>query len=148
MMVRGIKTLELRINRHNDNAMRLARFLTTQEQVDQVFYPGLEDHPKHDVAKRQMRGFGGVLSFSLRGDFSHVEKLLSNLEFVHLAASLGSVGSLAGPPKVTSHVELTKEERAELGIPENLIRFSVGIENIEDIIDDFKQALARLDTLE
>lgn len=143
-LIRGMKTLELRVQRQNTNAMKLAEFLQKNEEVDEVFYPGLATHLRHEVAAKQMRGFGGVLSFSLKGDFERVKTFLTNLSFVHLAASLGSVSSLAGPPKVTSHVELTEAERAELGIPENLIRFSVGIENIEDLIDDMTQAFSKL----
>lgn len=141
-LIRGIKTLELRVLRQNENAHGLARFLQKQPQVDQVFYPGLEDDPGHEIASRQMRGFGGLLSFSLKGDFGAVEKFLNKLRHAHRAASLGSVGTLIGPPAVTSHVEMTAAERAELGIPETLIRCSVGIENLDDIIADFAQALS------
>lgn len=144
LLVRSLKTLELRIQRHNENALTLARFLKDHEKVDQVFYPGLEDHPGHEIAKKQMKGFGGVLSFSLKGDFDTVKTFLPKLNFAHKAASLGAVGTLAGPPKTTSHVELTAEQRARLGIPESLIRYSVGVENVEDLIADFKQALAQI----
>ena len=141
LLIRGIKTLELRVRRQNENAMGLARFLRGHVAVERVFYPGLEDDPGHEVAARQMRGFGGLLSFSLRGDFENVKRVLGRLRFAHRAASLGSVGTLIGPPAVTSHVELTPEDRARLGIPETLIRCSVGIENLEDIVADFNQAL-------
>ncbi len=144
LMVRGIKTLELRVERQNKNAMELARFLEGHPKVEEVFYPGLESHPNHDIAKRQMRGFGGVFAFSLKGGFENVKPMLNKLEFAHLAASLGSTGTLVGPPKVTSHVETTEAERKKLGIPEGLIRCSVGIENIEDLTDDFDRALASL----
>lgn len=141
LLIRGIKTLELRVRRQNENAMGLARFLRGHAAVERVFYPGLEDDPGHEVAARQMSGFGGLLSFSLRGDFEDVKRVLGRLRFAHRAASLGSVGTLIGPPAVTSHVELTPEDRARLGIPETLIRCSVGIENLEDIVADFNQAL-------
>ncbi|MDZ7715340.1 MAG: cystathionine gamma-synthase family protein [Balneolaceae bacterium] len=144
LLLRGIKTLELRVERQNKNALELARFLEKHPKVEEVFYPGLESHPNYEIAKRQMRGFGGVFAFSLKGGFEQVKPMLNKLEFVHLAASLGSTGTLVGPPKVTSHVETTEEERKELGIPEGLIRCSVGIENIEDLINDFEQALASL----
>lgn len=144
MLLRGIKTLELRVLRHNENAMKLSEYLQDHSKVDKVFYPGLASHPSHAIAKEQMTGFGGVFSFSLKGDFENVKVFLNNLELAHLAASLGSVGTLIGPPKVTSHVEATEEERKQLGIPENLIRCAVGIENIEDIISDFRQALAKV----
>lgn len=141
MVIRGIKTLELRVQRQNENALTIARFLEKHPEVKEVFYPGLESHPGHIIAKKQMRGFGGVLSFSLKGDYESVKTLLHNLSFVHLAASLGSVSSLAGPPRTTSHVELTEEQRKQLGISETLIRYSVGIENSVDLIEDLEQAL-------
>lgn len=141
LLIRGIKTLELRVRRQNENAMGLARFLRGHGAVERVFYPGLDDDPGHEVAARQMSGFGGLLSFSLSGDFEDVKRVLGRLRFAHRAASLGSVGTLIGPPAVTSHVELTPEDRARLGIPETLIRCSVGIENLEDIVADFNQAL-------
>lgn len=142
MVIRGIKTLELRVERQNENAMAMAKFLEQHPKVDSVFYPGLESHQGHEIAKKQMRGFGGVLSFSLKGDYKSVKILLHNLSFVHLAASLGSVSTLAGPPRTTSHVELTEEQRKQLGIPETLIRYSVGIENSEDLIEDMERALS------
>ncbi len=112
--------------------------------MSDVFYPGLETHPGHLIAKEQMRGFGGVLSFSLDGGYELVKKFLPQLKLVHLAASLGSVGTLAGPPRTTSHVELTEEQRKLLGIPESLIRYSVGIENVEDLLEDLERGLASL----
>lgn len=145
LLIRGLKTLELRVQRHNDSAMQIAEFLKSAPQVSDVFYPGLEDHTHHDIAKKQMRGFGGMLSFSLHGGYDAVKQFLPKLKLAHLAAHLGSVDTLAGPPKVTSHVENTPEERAQLGIPEGLIRYSVGIENVDDLIEDLKQALATLD---
>lgn len=144
MLLRGIKTLELRVLRQNENAMKLAEYLQKHPIVDVVFYPGLVSHASHKIAKQQMTGFGGVLAFSLKGGFENVKTFLNSLELAHLAASLGSVGTLIGPPKVTSHVEASEEERKQLGIPESLIRCSVGIENIEDIIADFEQALSKV----
>jgi cystathionine gamma-synthase len=144
LLTRGLKTLELRVLRQNDNALRVARFLAEHPKVDQVFYPGLESHRHHDVASRQMKGFGGVLAFSLQGGFDAVRELLGSLKLVHLAASLGSVGTLAGPPRTTSHVELTPQERAAAGIPESLVRYSVGIENPEDLLNDLRAGLAQL----
>jgi len=141
LLLRGIKTLELRVLRQNENALAISRFLEQRPEVEAVFYPGLESHPQHEIAKAQMSGFGGVLSFSLKGDPEKVSTFLSALRYAHLAASLGSVGTLAGPPRTTSHVEASAEERAALGIPENLIRYSVGIENVEDLIADLKGAL-------
>jgi cystathionine gamma-synthase len=141
LLIRGMKTLEVRVQRQNENALTLARFLAQHPKVDQVFYPGLETHPGHDIAKRQMKGFGGVLSFSLKGGFSDVKRFLERLTFAHLAASLGCVGTLVGPPRTTSHVETSEAERKALGIPEGLIRYSVGIENVEDLKADLESAL-------
>jgi len=129
LLVRGLKTLELRISRQNESALQIARFLEFHDKVDGVFYPGLESHPHHDVARRQMSHFGGMLSFSLRGGYESVRTLLPRLRFAHMAANLGSVATLAGPPSTTSHVELTVEQRRALGIPESLIRYSVGVDN-------------------
>jgi cystathionine gamma-synthase len=142
LLIRGIKTLELRVERHNSNAMAIARFLSGHPKVNSVFYPGLEGHPDFAIARQQMRGFGGVLSFTLDGSSTEVGRFLSRLRFAHLAASLGSVGTLVGPPSTTSHVELSATQRAALGIPESLIRYSVGIENPDDLITDLETALA------
>jgi len=142
MIARGMKTLELRIERQNASALKIAKFLKAHPKVSDVFYPGLETHPGHLIAKNQMSGFGGMMSFSLRGDYGTVKKFLPKLKLVHLAASLGSVSTLAGPPKTTSHVELNDAQRKLLGIPESLIRYSVGIENAEDLIHDLESALA------
>jgi len=144
MILRGMKTLELRIQRHNENGMKIATYLVQHPKVDQVFYPGLETHPNHDIARKQMRGFGGMMSFSLKGGFDKVCTVLESLRFAHKAASLGSVGTLVGPPRTTSHVELSEQERANAGIPESLIRYSAGIENIDDLIADLDQALDRI----
>jgi cystathionine gamma-synthase len=144
LLIRGLKTLELRVSRQNENAMRIAQFLESHDKVDGVFYPGLESHPLHEVARQQMSGFGGVLSFSLHGGFESVRTLLPRLKFAHMAANLGSVATLAGPPSTTSHVELTQEQRQALGIPESLIRYAVGIENPEDLMADLEQALAAI----
>ncbi len=142
LLLRGMKTLHLRIRLQNESALQIARFLETQPQVSRVFYPGLASHPQHDIARRQMRGFGGVLSFMLEGGFDAVRAVLPRLRYAHLAANLGAVETIAGPPATTSHVECTAEERRAMGIPEGLIRYSVGIEETEDLIADLKQALA------
>ncbi|MBD2753208.1 cystathionine gamma-synthase family protein [Spirosoma validum] len=144
MIARGMKTLELRIERQNASALKIAQFLKAHPNVNDVFYPGLETHLGHDIAKSQMSGFGGMMSFSLNGTYDDVKKFLPKLQLVHLAASLGSVSTLAGPPRTTSHVELTEAQRAQLGIPESLIRYSVGIENVEDLITDLDNALRGL----
>ena len=144
MIARGMKTLELRIERQNASALKIANYLKAHPRVKDVFYPGLETHPGYSFAKQQMRGFGGIMSFALNGNYDHVKKFLTNLKLVHLAASLGSVSTLAGTPRTTSHVELTEEQRSLLGIPESLIRYSVGIENVDDLLQDIEQALAIL----
>jgi len=144
MIARGMKTLELRIERQNTSALKIAQYLKAHGKVKDVFYPGLETHEGHNIAKKQMRGFGGIMSFALNGDYDMVKKFLTALKLVHLAASLGSVSSLAGPPRTTSHVELTEEQRKLLGIPESLIRYSVGIENVDDLLQDLEEALGRL----
>jgi cystathionine gamma-synthase len=141
LLLRGMKTLQLRIQRQNQNALEIAQYLQTHPFVDQVFYPGLDSHENHDIAKKQMRGFGGVLSFMLKGGFEGVRILLPRLKFAHVAANLGAVETVVGPPATTSHVESSKEEREAMGIPESLIRYSVGIEDAEDLIADLQQAL-------
>ena len=141
LLLRGMKTLHLRIARQNESALKIARFLEAHPKVERVFYPGLESHEGHEIARRQMSGFGGVLSFAIKGGFEAVKSFLPNLKYAHLAANLGAVETVAGPPSTTSHVESTKEERAAAGIPEALIRYSVGIEDAEDLIDDLRQAL-------
>jgi cystathionine gamma-synthase len=141
LLLRGMKTLHLRIARQNESALKIARFLESHPGVTKVFYPGLDSHEHHEIARRQMRGFGGVLSFVLRGGFDAVKTFLPRLRYAHLAANLGAVETVAGPPSTTSHVESTKEERAASGIPEALIRYSVGIEDSEDLIADLRQAL-------
>lgn len=141
LLIRSIKTLALRIHRQNENSLRIAGWLSSHPAVSEVFHPGLETHPQHDIAARQMRGFGGVFSFSLEGGFQAVKLAMSKLKFAHRAANLGAVETLVGPPATTSHVECTPEERSALGIPEGLIRYSAGIEDADDLIHDLAQAL-------
>ena len=141
LLIRGLKTLGLRIARQNESALRIARWLQTQPAVAAVYYPGLESHTHHDVATRQMRGYGGVLSFMLEGGFEAVKRVLPRLRLAHRAANLGAVETIAGPPATTSHVECTAQEREAMGIPEGLIRYSVGIEDAGDLIADLTQAL-------
>ena len=141
LLLRGMKTLHLRVRQQNASALTIARFLSAHPRVTTVFYPGLETHTHHDVAVRQMRGFGGVLSFMIDGGFEAVRAFLPRLEWAHRAANLGAVETVVGPPATTSHVENTPEERRALGIPEGLVRYSVGIEDTDDLIADLKQAL-------
>lgn len=144
LLLRSLKTLGLRVQRHNENALSLARFLEGQPQVKRVYYPGLESHPGHTIARRQMSGFGGVLSFELKGGFEAVTRFLPRLRYAYMAANLGQVETIVGPPATTSHVELNDEERAAAGVPEGLIRYAVGIEDLDDLKADLEQALAGL----
>jgi len=137
---RGIKTLALRVQRHNDNALVLARFLESNPAVARVNYPGLPAHPDHTLAASQMRGFGGMLSFELR-DPNGTERLLSRLRIVMPALSLGGVESLICIPSRTSHRRMSIEERQRAGITNRLVRLSVGIEDAADLVRDFEQAL-------
>jgi cystathionine gamma-synthase len=141
LLLRGMKTLPLRVARQNESALRIARFLESHPQVTKVFYPGLKSHENYRIARKQMRGFGGVLSFAIQGGFASVKSFLPRLRYANLAANLGAVETVAGPPSTTSHVESTREERALAGIPEALVRYSVGIEDAEDLISDLRQAL-------
>lgn len=142
LLLRGMKTLQLRVQRQNESALRIARYLEAHPAVEKVFYPGLASHQHHEIARRQMRGYGGMLSFILKGDsFDSVRSFLPRLRFAHAAANLGAVETIVGPPATTSHVECTPEERAAMGIPESLIRYSCGIEDVEDLIADLAQAL-------
>jgi cystathionine gamma-synthase len=132
----------LRVLRQNQSALKIARFLEAHPAVERVYYPGLPSHEGHAIARRQMRGFGGMLSFMLKeNSLVAVRRFLPRLHFAHAAANLGAVETIVGPPATTSHVECTREERAALGIPESLIRYSTGIENVEDLIADLEQAL-------
>lgn len=142
LLLRGMKTLSLRIERQNASAMTVARFLARHPRVAQVNYPGLESHPQHDIAAEQMDGFGGMLSFALKGGFDEVKRVLPKFRLMHRAANLGAVETVGGPPATTSHVECSPEERAAMGIPEGLIRYSVGIEAVEDLVADLEQALS------
>jgi cystathionine gamma-synthase len=141
LLVRGMKTLALRVERQNASAMAIARWLARHPRVSQVNYPGLESHAGHTVAAGQMRGFGGMLSFALKGGLDEVRRALPKFRRMHRAANLGAVETVGGPPATTSHVECTPEERAAMGIPEGLIRYSVGIEAVGDLIADLDQAL-------
>ena len=141
-LLRGMKTLALRVERQNDSALRIARWLERHPAVERVNHPGLESHEHHGVARRQMRGFGGMLSFALRGGLDAIESLLPRLRYAHRAANLGCVETVVGPPVVTSHVECSDEERRAAGIPEGLVRYSTGIEDVADLIGDLEQALA------
>jgi cystathionine beta-lyase len=142
LVLRGIKTLHLRMQRHCENGRAVAQYLQKHPKVDKVYWPGFEDHPNHDVAKAQMKDFGGMVSFSIKGNSnSDAVKFLENLNVFTLAESLGGVESLAGHPATMTHASIPHKEREKLGIVDSLIRLSVGIEDSEDLIEDLKQAL-------
>jgi methionine-gamma-lyase len=140
LLNRGVKTLSLRMDRHNSNALKVAQFLENHPEVEKVYYPGLESHPQHELAKRQMSGFGGTLSFEVRS-FEKGKSLMNNVQLCHLAVSLGDVHSLIQHPASMTHAIMPKKEREESGVTDGLIRLSVGLEDVEDIIADLDQAL-------
>jgi O-succinylhomoserine (thiol)-lyase len=142
LVLRGVKTLGPRMEAHQRGAMALAKFLQGHAQVERVYYPGLPEHPQHDLAKRQQRGFGAMLSMDVRGGRQAVEKILSRLKLFQLAESLGGVESLIEYPETMSHASISEAARREAGISEKTLRISVGIEHPDDLIDDFRQALA------
>ena len=145
LLLRGLKTLQIRVERQNASAMRIAKYLEKHPAVERVYYPGLRSHPQHAVARRQMKGgFGGVMSFALKGDFEAVKAFLPKLKFAHRAANLGAVETTVGSPATTSHVEVSARDRALMGIPEALVRYSAGIEDVNDLLADLEQALAAL----
>ncbi len=142
LLLRGMKTLEVRVARQNANAGEIAQFLERHPAIERVYYPGLPSHPQHEIAQKQMTGgFGGMMSFVLRGGYDAVRAFLPRLRLAHRAANLGSVETIVGPPATTSHVEVSAPDRAAMGIPEALVRYSTGIENVQDLIADLKQAL-------
>ena len=144
-LLRGMKTLKLRVQRQNESAMLIATYLQNHPLVEHVNYPGLTSHPGHEVAKEQMNGgFGGMLSFAVKGGLESIKKFLPKLKYAHMAANLGCVETVVGPPFTTSHVECSAEERMAAGIPEGLVRYSTGIEDVEDLIADLEQAFKEI----
>lgn len=142
LVLRGIKTLHLRVQRHCENGEKVARFLVDHPKVDKVYWPGLESHPNHEVAKSQMRGFGGMISFTMVGDkLSDAHAVVSNTKLFALAESLGGVESLIGHPVTMTHAAIPKEEREKTGVVDSMIRLSVGVEDVDDIIEDLRQVL-------
>ena len=142
LVLRGIKTLHLRMQRHCENGEKIANFLAQHPKVENVYWPGLTSHPNHDVAKSQMKGFGGMISFTLVGDsLEMAKKIVSKTELFTLAESLGGVESLIGHPSTMTHASIPKEERIKSGVVDSLIRLSVGIEDVTDLIDDLTKAL-------
>ena len=143
LVLRGTKTLPVRMERHNANAMALAEYLAAHSKVEAVYYPGLASHPQHDLAKRQMRGFGGLISFKL-GSLERARTFLNSVRLMSLAESLGGVETLVSHPATMTHASVPVEQRQLLGITDDLVRVSVGIEDVEDLRDDLAQALDRL----
>lgn len=142
LVLRGIKTLHVRMERHCENGKAVAHFLKSHPKVEKVFWPGFEGHPNHDIAKRQMRDFGGMISFSLKGNSKdEAFRLASSLKVFSLAESLGGVESLVGHPASMTHASIPKEEREKAGVADSLLRLSVGIEDKDDLLEDLKQAL-------
>jgi cystathionine gamma-synthase/cystathionine gamma-lyase/cystathionine beta-lyase len=141
LLARGLKTLALRVHAQNANAMALATFLSEHPKVQDVRYPGLSSHPDHAVARALFKGFGGMLNLRLRGGPAAAERLMAALSIVYVAPSLGGVETLVLRPSTTSHAGLRPEERHRLGITDELVRVSCGIEHADDLIEDFRQAL-------
>jgi len=144
LLLRGLKTLGLRMERHNSNGIEIARYLEKHPKVKRVYYPGLPSHPQYSIARKQMRGFGGVVSFELDGDFETTMKFVDNLKLCFLAASLGGAETLATQPVTCSHYYVSAEDRKKAGITEELIRLALGIEDPEDIIADLDQAFNKI----
>ena len=141
LTLRGIKTLHVRMQRHCENARVIANYLKKHDKVDNVYWPGFENHPNHNIAKSQMNDFGGMISFTVKGNFDLVKRITSSFKVFTLAESLGGVESLVNHPATMTHASIPKEERDKIGITDNLIRLSVGIEDISDLIDDIEQAI-------
>jgi cystathionine beta-lyase/cystathionine gamma-synthase len=142
LVLRGIKTLHLRMKAHCENGAQVAHFLASHPKVDKVYWPGFETHPNHHIAKEQMRDFGGMVSFTLKGNvLEDALNIVGNVKIFSLAESLGGVESLIGHPATMTHASIPKEEREKTGVVDTLIRLSVGVEDAEDIIEDLKQAL-------
>jgi cystathionine beta-lyase/cystathionine gamma-synthase len=142
LMLRGIKTLHVRMQRHCENGRKIAHFLRNHPKVEKVFWVGLEDHPNHEIAKKQMRDFGGMVSFILKGDdLEEAKKVMSSFQIFTLAESLGGVESLCTHPATMTHASIPKEQREKAGLKDTLIRLSVGIEDADDLIEDLKQAI-------
>jgi len=142
LVLRGIKTLHLRMQRHCENGKAVAQFLEKHPKIEHVYWPGFENHPNHDIAKAQMKDFGGMVSFTTKGNnYEEAIKIVENLKIFTLAESLGGVESLAGHPASMTHASIPKEEREKTGVVDSLIRLSVGIEDEEDLIADLKQAI-------
>jgi cystathionine beta-lyase len=142
LVLRGIKTLHLRMQRHCENGRAVAHFLRSHPKIENVYWPGFEDHPNHEIARNQMKDFGGMLSFKIKGNkYQDAIKVLETLKVFTLAESLGGVESLSGHPASMTHASIPKEEREKTGVSDSLIRLSVGVEDEKDLIEDLRRAL-------
>ncbi len=144
LVMRGIKTLAVRMERHQENAMRIAKYLEDHPKVEKVYYPGLESHPQHDLARKQMTGYSGMLSMEIKGSINEAKKFVESLEIFALAESLGGVESLIEIPAIMTHAGIPREEREKIGIKDTLIRVSVGIEDVEDLLNDLEKGLNQI----
>lgn len=144
LLERGIKTLGVRVNHQNASTLKVAQYLDNHPKIERVFYPGLESHPDYEIAKKQMSGFGGVVSFEVVGDLESTGQFIDRLRIPYIAPSLGGVESLIEQPAYVSYYDLTSEERKAVGINDNLVRFALGIEDADDIIADLEQALEKI----
>ena len=142
LVLRGMKTMAIRVRQQNANAMALAEFLSSHKKVTAVHYPGLKTHPQHELARKQMRGFGGMLSFEIKGTSRNAMRFTENVKVATLAASLGGVETLVSQPYNMTHTQMSAEDREKAGIPETLVRVSVGIEDVDDLIEDFRRGLS------
>src|SRR5690554_4255938 len=142
LVLRGLKTLHVRMQRHCENGRTVAEYLSQHKKIERVYWPGFENHPNHNIAREQMKDFGGMISFVTKGNsFEHAIRIVESLKVFTLAESLGGVESLAGHPASMTHASISKDERDKIGIVDSLIRLSVGIEDVEDLIEDLKQAI-------
>jgi cystathionine beta-lyase/cystathionine gamma-synthase len=144
LVLRGMKTMAIRVRQQNETAIVLAEFLSTHKKVAKVNYPGLKSHPQHQLARKQMRSFGGMLSFEVKGTMQDAMRFTESLKVASLAASLGGVETLVSQPANMTHTQMSAKDRAQTGIPDTLVRVSVGVEDVEDLVSDFGQALARV----
>jgi cystathionine gamma-lyase len=144
LALRGLKTIALRMRTHNESGMRIAKWLTAHPMIEQVFYPGLASHPQSELAGRQMSGFGGMVSVIVKGGLKNAKQFMQNLQLFALAESLGGVESLSNHPAIMTHASVPKDTRKRLGITDSLVRLSVGVEDVEDLIEDIRAALDNL----
>jgi cystathionine gamma-lyase len=144
LALRGLKTLHIRMEQNQKNASAIAQWLENHDKVEKVLYPGLESHPQHELAKEQMTGFGGMISVWLKGNLDLTKRFIENLKVFTLAESLGGVESLVEHPGIMTHASVPEEQRIKLGISDNMVRLSVGIETVDDLINDIEQAINKL----